>query len=68
MLSPLPSRAPGVDLDCSRLRLRGFRNEEPQHTIRQVRLDPVGVELPRQRELALKVPDLVLLVDKAVPF
>src|SRR4051812_48617092 len=63
-----PSLASGFDLDRSCLCLCGFRDGETQHPVRQARLDFVGVKLARQRELALEVAHLILLVDEAMPF
>src|SRR3954470_23341100 len=63
-----PSLASGFDLDRSCLCLCGFRDRETQHPVRQARLDFVGVKLARQRELALEVAHLILLVDEAMPF
>src|SRR3954465_3664679 len=63
-----PSLASGFDLDRSRLCLCGFRDGEAQHTIRETRLNLVGIKLARQRELALEVAHLIFLVDEAMPF
>ena len=55
-----------LDLDGSRLGFCRFRDREPQHPVGQTRLDPLGIELARKRELALKVAYLIFLVDEAV--
>src|SRR5918993_5483364 len=65
------SRGPAVsttrfDLDCPGFRLFSPGNRELQHTICQCRLNLIRIEVPRQRKLALKIANLVLLVDRAV--
>ena len=54
------------DLDPLRLRLRSPWNGEVKHSVLQVRLNAIDVEIAGQGELSLKVTDLVLAIDQAV--
>jgi hypothetical protein len=40
-------------------------DRQPEHTICQARFNLLGIEVAREREVALEIADLVLLVDRA---
>src|SRR3954467_8297430 len=55
-----------ANLDGSGCGLLSSGDREAEHALAQARLDPVRVKVTGERELALKVAHLVLLVDRTV--